>query len=496
MERRRFLAVAVGSSLLAGCPSRDADADTPTATPLKGTETPTATPDGDDVEALVERLSEGPNVHEFENVPLTVSLHGDGFGSAVTDRTDDGLRVVYGLVAPATDDAPARAVAVLRNGRDYEQTFQLRRIPGFDNPPRGRREAGEHVYLAPTADHDLADFEPGVAQDDDGRWRLVATPSEWFPERLTLGPGEAVVGEYHLVGTHRADDAALVAGDYDFRGFVITAWPTDAPGPAEDSRFADADVPALPVEGETAWFHEADASTEVYLEPSAEAVDPPACIEYELYNRSHDRLSGNPYSWGLFKLDDGEWFRIEPWGIPQPATTIGPGGTDASSLGVYHGDPVECEDDRGVGHLGGGRYAYHVDFARGDETHAALFEFDAPAVDPRPDEDVEVDRDADELVVTMPEWHDEDHPQRAELVFERAGGEPDRRLIPEQLFRWPMRGFRNALPAFEPDVERVVLRADRHVVGDTVGYEDLERRVAYRGETFRVEGEDPARDGS
>lgn len=48
--------------------------------------------------------------------------------------------------------------------------------------------------------------------------------------------------------------------------------------------------------------------------------------------------------------------------------------------------------------------------------------------------------------------------------------------------------------AFEDGVERVVLRADRRVVGDTVGYEEPEATVADGGERFHVEGEDSLRE--
>lgn len=211
-----------------------------------------------------------------------------------------------------------------------------------------------------------------------------------------------------------------------------------------------------------------------------------------LHNRSRERSSGNPYRWDLYKLVDGAWFRIEPWAVPAPAATVAPGDTDESSLDLYHGDPVDCDGSRTVGHFGGGRYACHVGFGRGGETHVALFEFDAPSIQPEPD-DVAIERDGEELLVTTPAWHDEDHPPRAELDFERVDGGADHRLIPEQLFRRPMRGFGNALPLFEAGVERLRLRANRHVVGGAVGYDDLRRRVAYEDETFRVEGEDPLR---
>ena len=40
----------------------------------------------------------------------------------------------------------------------------------------------------------------------------------------------------------------------------------------------------------------------------------------------------------------------------------------------------------------------------------------------------------------------------------------------------------------------MILRADRHVVGDTTDYEEPEATVADDGERFRVEGEDPLRE--
>jgi hypothetical protein len=254
-------------------------------------------------------------------------------------------------------------------------------------------------------------------------------------------------------------------------------------------------VPELPMGESTAWYHEADASTAVYLLPSAERVEAPACIEFELRNRSYERLSGNPYDWTLFKLVDGGWFRIDPWAIPQPLSYVQPGETDRSELSLFHGDAMACDEGRSVGYLGGGRYAYRVGHSRGEETQAALFDLDAPAVSPEPDDDVTVERDGEELVVTMPEWNDDEHPPQAEIVFERAeDADPDRRLIPEQLFRHPMVGFRNTLPLFAEGIERITLRTDRHVVGRTTGYDSLETTVEYEGETFHATGEDPLRE--
>ena len=121
----------------------------------------------------------------------------------------------------------------------------------------------------------------------------------------------------------------------------------------------------------------------------------------------------------------------------------------------------------------------------------APFDLEAPAVEPSPDDDLDIGRDGAEAAATVPVWNDDDeHPLDAKVTFGRADGGPDRRPVVEQPFRQSMRGYRNALPPFEDGVERVVLRADRHVVGDTVDYEELEATVADDGERFRVEGED------
>jgi len=120
----------------------------------------------------------------------------------------------------------------------------------------------------------------------------------------------------------------------------------------------------------------------------------------------------------------------------------------------------------------------------------APFDLEAPAVEPSPDDDLDIERDGAEAAATVPVWNDDEHPLDAKITFGRADGGPDRRPVVEQPFRQSTRGCRNALPPFEDGVERVVLRADRHVVGDTVDYEELEATVADDGERFRVEGED------
>ncbi|MFT4885731.1 MAG: hypothetical protein ACI8U4_003258, partial [Natronomonas sp.] len=387
MNRRGFLAT-TGIALFSGCTFDNSGRKTPTTdTPTDGpTETPTESPAASDEPPVSAEDLRERRVVDFETVPLTAAV----FGSrSINDR----VRTTYGISEPATDDSPAVVHALVRNNNSFEQTFHLRRVPGFWDPPSTHREAesGDRsgpVYLAPTENHDLAKSAPEVTQDDSGHWRLASSNREWLPETVTLAPDEAILGEYYLVGSDDTSNEPLGVGRYEFlyqgEGFTISVWDTESPGPTEDSAHAGAEVPELPMGESTAWYHEADASTAVYLQPSAEKVEAPACIEFELHNRSYERLSGNPYDWTLFKLVDGEWFRIDPWAIPQPLAYVQPGETDHSELSLFHSDAMACNEGRSAGYLGGGRYAYRVGYSRDEETQAALFDLDAPGVSPKP----------------------------------------------------------------------------------------------------------------
>jgi len=493
MHRRRLLAALAAGVSLPGCtalsddpapataddPSTDAPPESPTATPRD---------DGRDPEAVAEELLADPTVVEFETAPLTAALFGNRL------RIEERITAAIDFTAPATPESPATIGCVVQNRMSYEQTFSPRRLPFFDDPTTGRTDGHDTVYLAPTENNELAERVPGRSRDADGRWRVDGVGDDWYPSQVTLGPEEALLGEFHLLGYHQSDEPPVRPGTYRFSwreaSFHVAVWPTESPGPTERSRFAGADVPDLPRDGPTAWFHEADAETEVYLAPSTEAVDAPARIDFELVNRAHERLGGNPYYWALRKLVDGEWYRVAPWAYPAPLSRVSPGATDESSLHVFTGEPVPCEGAREVGFLGGGRYAYTVGFSRGDETHAAVFDLDAPSLEVPPENGLDVTREAgdgERIVVESPRYEEARTPAR--FTVTRADSAADR-LLPEQLPRHPNRAFRNTLPLFEPGVEAVELLTDRGTALRSVEYEDGEsRRVVYEGEAFEAVGE-------
>lgn len=491
MDRRRFLALS-GLTVLGGCSARSDDG-TPTETPVE-TATPTETaPQGDSrgLDSKAEELWESDSVVDFETAPLRVSSYGSRL------QTPDRIYAMPALTEPATDESPARLEVVFRNEMEYEQTFRLRRFPILWDPVSGRTDDREEMFLAPTSNHAFVENPPDTERDGDGRWRLADSRADWFDGPVTLGGGKAAYGEYRLLAPPDEDEPPISANRYEFNArdmsFTIAAWNRNAPGPDGDSRFAGESVPSLPRDGRMTWYHEADTETRVYLQPSAEAVSTPAKIDFEQVNHSPTELSGNPYDWALYKLEDGEWFRIAPWMTPDPLARVPPGGVDESTLWLFDDDGPDggsIRGDRTAPHLGGGRYAYWVSYSREDGgEHAALLDVEAPELQVDAEADVETERDGGTVIVHSPRRADARRP--ATLTVERAAGDDaSRRIIDEQLPRRPNRGFKNTLPLFDADVDAVELRTDRSTALRPVGFDDGGREfVRYDGDVFEVVGE-------
>lgn len=500
MNRRAFLAGTAGAStFLAGC-SGMLSGDAPGADPGgsgDGDESSDGSENGHDDENGPTDGSgiptEEPTVVDFETAPLSASVVGGTFS------TDDRLHGTIDFSEPETGDGPARLVARLENRKPFEQTFRPRRVVFFDDPATGRNGDRDAIYLAPTWETEVAETVPDAVQDDGGRWRVDSVRDDWYPEALTLDAGETLDAEFVLLGHHDRGEPAIEPGNYRFgwrdAGFTVAVWRTDEPGPGGDSRFAGESVPALTGEAEMAWFHGATPETEVFLRPSEEAIEAPGRIEFELVNRTREMASGNPYYWRVHKLVNGAWRPVAPWVWNQPLSYVGPGGVDESALHCYHGEPIRAGGARAVGHLGGGRYAYEIGYSVGEETHAAMFDLDAPALSIDVDEDAVVHDEGEELVVTLPDHEDARRP--ATFTVSRLGGVGadgsgvGGRIIEEQLPRHPFRGFRNALPRFEAGVERVRVKTDRTTALRPVGYEDGgTTTVEYDGQAYEAVGEE------
>ncbi|WP_312909637.1 hypothetical protein [Natronosalvus caseinilyticus] len=502
MNRRAFIGAAVGgSALLAGC------------TQLLSGETPSRSvgePDGDgdgngdigenddaDGDGGENGDGDGPGfpnetvtVVDFETARLTAAV----VGGRLT--TDDRLAARIDFLEPATPDSPARLRAEVTNNQPYEQTFAARRLVVLDDPPVGQSSDRNAIYLAPVEGHPLAESIPGYARDENGRWRLEDVRDDWFPDTLTLEAEETVTGVYHLLGHHLADEPSIRAGRYRFGwregGFEVAVWSTDEPGPDRASQFAGESVADLPDAETIRWYHEATPTTEASLEPDTERIEAPGKLEFTLVNHSREAMGGNPYQWRLYKSVDGEWLPVYPWAWNAPYATRGPGAVDETTLQCYHGDPVPCEGSRTVGHLGGGRYAYSVGYSLDEETHAAMFDLEAPDLDVGLEADADVEDGWEEAVVTLPNYADARKP--ATFTVTRVDAKAEDRLIPEQLPRRPFRAFRNALPLFFDEdrdgIERVRVRTDRGTALGPFGYEEGEvRTVEFDGRTFEARGQ-------
>lgn len=444
--------------------------------------------DDEELEELSQDMMEEGSVVEFDG--MVVSSFRTVFPS------ESGAVTVVGLTEPATDDSPAILITAVRNENDYDHRFQTRNIPPYDRRPTGRpdgRRANDPLYLVPTDSHEFAEQFPDVTRYDGG-WYLDDSVDDWLPETVEIGAEEAVYGEYYIVAPPDTSREPISPGSYRFSGgdrpLEISVWESDAPGPAEDSIFEGVDVPdpleELGSDRETSWYHEADGTTEVYLKPSQEEVEPPAEVEYEMVNRSKESISGNPHGWGLYKLVEGEWFHVAPGAVPLPASGIPPGDAVESSLSVYH-----REGTRGGGrtawNVGGGRYAYLVHFGKSGY-NAALLDIDAPELPLEPPEDARVEDRGDVIEVSSGEWREREGPTADENVMrpirvEVVEDEDAERIITEQTYKRRNEYMRYAIPFFEEGVEEVVAKADAS--GVRSDFMDGGIKYVYEGTAYR-----------
>jgi len=473
MKRRALLSsLAAGSVVaLAGC-NASSDAADGTTTPDESTGTTYRTTSG------------GPTPPEtglgdattavFETRDRTMSLLNG------RRRLPSGLMVRAWLSATATPEHPARVTATLTNESEYDTALRLHDVPPFGPTPHGfpDRDYDDPLYLVPTDDHEFAGTTGAVARTDSG-WYLDGRPDRWQPTSVELAAGETLVGEYAVVPR---EPGPIPTGRYAFGHaddpLTLSVWQSSQPGPTERSMFADASPPSF--EDQTpAWYHDATPEAPVFLQPSAEQVDAPAEVSFTLHNYLTEPLTGNFYDWTLYKQVGGEWYRIAPWGIPVPLTPLPPGDTHTWTLHAFDGPSVECEDAIALGHLGGGRYAFHVNMSsESGPTHAALFDFDAPQVSVTPTDDVSVEREYRLVRASTAD----DGGDRATLVVQRTD-EADTRLLPEQVMRPRNRGLRNTLPFFEDGIQKVRLETTDGVV-DAVRGDTGERVFRFDGDAF------------
>jgi len=488
MRRRALLA---SLAALAGCAGANTDAGQ-AGTTAAGTGTTTEPSETTDEQS---DDSDGHSLTESEVVTSAVAPRTYALPSAHY-RHDRGT-VRLSFESTATEAGPARVGAVLTNEAAHEQTYRLAELPPLAAPTARREpqaeidadgsDSDDAVAFAPTANHDLVDDPPAVELAD-GYWHLAdaESPGESLPGTVTLAPEESVYGEYALVG--RSADDGRPPGVYEFRGrgddVALAVWNTDEPGPERSSRFAGESVPSLD-EGSVFWFHETDSTTPSFVLPERERASLPAAVDFRFVNRTRETLECG--HWYLFKLVDGEWFRIGPLLHTADCRLVSAGGTVDQRLRAANGEALSCSDSSAhtFGHLGGGRYGYVVGYGH-EGMSGAMVEFEAPPVDIVPTDDVVTERDGATVTVTASDTGaDSSDPP---LVVERVGDADAERLIAEQVMRPSLRRTRNALAAFEEGVDRVVVRTADRGFGPSLflDSDDDTVRIRVRGETYEV----------
>jgi hypothetical protein len=503
MRRRTFLAsLGAGFPILGGCGSTGADdspSDSPTASP-----TPTPKPTGTPSELVTFDEESGwigsGALLDLKTLPRTYVL------STQRYRVDEGGEVRLKFDRTATLKHPARLVASLQNTDRYREEFRLDWLPPFgrsasERPhPHGERRASggvthaESLVFAPTATHDLVDDPPAAERDADGLWRLAEEPTRWQPETVTLDPGEAIRGEYAVVG--HPEGTGRPTGVYEFvRGqsdpLKLTVWNTETPGPDQSSVFTGESVPPL-AEGEdekaVAWFHEADETTPTWVRPSAEHAELPAGLTLQFVNHARETLGCG--HWSLYKLHGGEWYSLAPLFRLAVCYQVPPGGTDEWQLELFNGDGIDGSgygSEQTMDYLGGGTYAAVVGFGHETGRSGALFELVGDPVEIVPTEDAKGETEGRTVTVTSSRWRDEER-DRATLRLTRSDS-AETRLIAEQVMLRRYRGLRNTLSFLTPEVDEVVLRTSDGVADRAVGFDDNQGRYRVGGEAYELTAE-------
>jgi hypothetical protein len=488
--RRGFLGL-LGAAALAGCSGREtgnADADgTLTAVPLPES---TSTPRDPQVVGPDPRTVRELETPWYERT-ATTTLSPEGLTVAFHPRPTGVPGLVGGgrFRRPGTEAAPARLDLLVQNTGDEAVTLARDPVPGRLVTP----EDEAHAFLLPAIPPDdvAGDREGDEAERDrqwfDGCWR--GRPSGLRTGEVEVESGDAESLVYFLVSA--AEGPCLPVGTYAFETpfgwtFTLGVWRTDAPGPVERSRFAGTDVPDLPVDGPTAWFHRADRTAEVYLRPSAERVPlsgGTATLHVALFNHSTDVLVGNPLEYELLKLHEEAWYHVVPFRLPNPEGYLPSGATLEKLFELRHGPPIDRDDAIPVGHLGGGRYAVRFGMGRPDvpRQHAALLHLDAPRLELYPSPELRASgRNSPEPLG----WLDPDGGLFDAIVTATRTERPaDRTVLAEQVMQEPV--LRNTLSLFEEHTETVELHT-RDRVAERLLRPHETLRVSFRGSTYEL----------
>ena len=511
--RRRYLLASAALTLSSGCIG--GDESEPTVDQSNDDNDEPDSVDEQDTDSTTDDPSYATIDDEFDPIDRPDGLPGSELfdleapelrGSLVpaTYRVGDGLQARITIAAEPDEDGPLIVAASVTNEAEYTQYVRARDIPPF-NAPRNASVEGYadrrpetngskgRLTIRATAESPFIDADPNLLRDQDGIWQ-IADPDrpQSYPDVIRLDPGQTLYGEFAILSP--SGSGAVQPGRYEFmlrdRGFGFTLWESGHPGPIEESRFAGSSVPTIR-DGTMNWYHEADATTETYLYPSAEQVELPELLTFTFVNHADESAGGNPFDWALHKLVDGRWYKIAPWMLPLPFSLMAPGTSRSYSRVFFNDAGFEVGYDAGadrlrpIPYLGGGTYAISVGFSVGDGRPTALVELEGDPVTVSASDDVEIlEQDNDRVRLNdpsagMPRYV-------VQLTEADEDVKPNRRLIPEQVMQSEHAAVRNLL-AYRHDAEVVEIQVSGYRIGLALGSDEEHAHLAFEDGVYRIE---------
>jgi hypothetical protein len=494
--RRRTLLSTLATASIAGCNGLANDGGRTTRPPLD-VETPTPT-------ATASPFAE-PRV---EPSPTTVSEIGPDHRLVSLRAADvpDGLALDAGFVGTATESHPALLWVGLRNVSESDRTVEFGATPPVSTY---RLRGGDlPLYVVPVSEGDSTDGVRLWNACWKTRSRDVVEP-ENATRSVTIPPGATVGGRYGVV-VMRGADVCLPTGQYEVAGdggwtlglSVFPRWRPEWSG----SRFTDPSTPGLVAnDGTVNWFHEADADTRRYLEPSAEQAGlTNGRLRTTLHNYGPGSLVHDG-AWALLSQHEDDWKVVAPLARETTGaedTVVRPGERDRTTFDIDSRPRLAYGDPASIGGLPPGRYAVvfpRVQVWRGNvrrslDVFATLVELIGDGPELAPSGMVEsTSRSGETLQVHAT---GDSGPSNALVTVERTGSRSSRSLVLPQVLQFQV--LRDTLSYLDDDtVRRVELRTpdvrrERFAIGaanlglPTVpggGY-----TFSFRGDGYRVEG--------
>ncbi|WP_256299215.1 hypothetical protein [Haloarchaeobius salinus] len=491
--RRRALLSTLATASIAGCNGL-ADSGRTTRPPLDvETPTPTATESPFGEPSVAPTPTTGTEVGPDHRL---VSLR--------ARDVPDGLALDAGFVGAATGSQPALLWVGLRNVTEADRTVEFGATPPVStyrlrggNPP---------LYVVPVSRPEPTE---GVRLWNDcwkTRSQSVAE-AEDTTRSVTIPPGESVGGLYGVV-VMRGADICLPAGQYEIAGdggwtLGLSVFPRRGTEPGS-SQFGEPPTPAMVAnDGDVHWFHEADADTSRYLEPSAEQV-----------GLANGRVRATLHNYGPGSLvHDGSWALVHrhgeaDWRLVAPLATrvedgdavVRPGERVRTAFDIDSRPRLAYGDPASIGGLVPGRYAVvfpRVQVWRGNvrrslDVFAALVDLVGNAPELAPSALVEsTTRSGDTLDVLA---SGDSGPSDAVVSVERTAAPPDRSLVLPQVLQFEV--LRDTLGYLvDSDLHRVELRTpdvrrERFAIGAanlTLPTVSGGVAFAFRGRGYRVE---------